>query len=679
MFRHILAPFLVLLMAVVGSRAAELPGEWGPPIKHWDAILVVRYSPDGKRLLTASSDGTVATWDANTGRKLRALHGFGRGSINGPCWSGDDKRIFTTTGSNYRTAVWEASSGKHLRTLYGYEYAVSCGCLDSGGAKALLGTQTGKLLLWDTSSGAIERTFSGHTKRVKAVAFSSDDRQALSAAEDKTAILWDVATGKPLKKLMGHKEPIDCVALSRDGKLAITGSSDKSAIVWDLETGTARLTLSDDIDSRVADVGCSDDGKVLLTSDGLKAQLWEAAGKKLLAIKLPFATRSCTLSPDGSRLAAANEKNILIWNTKSGQPVPMTFGTTSAVLSARWAPKGKKLFVGSDDGSAVLWNYDSKGQDLILDGHGGPARTGSWSGDGAKILTGDVGRAAALWDASTGKRLKSFAASLGPIKCVSLSSSADQALLACDDKNADQWDCQQGTKTRALAGGPLLCNVQWSPDDRHILTGAWGANMKIWDGKTGEHQQTLSVHLANFTSARWSPDGTQILACYSSFGESIAYIWDVKSGKRVRTFQGHNNSITCVAWHPDAKQVATASDDHNILIWEAHSGKKLHLLKGHWDNVTDLDWSPDGKWLLTASLDGTARIWNAGSGQEVCRLLRFNAGKDWLVFTPTGAYDGTPAAKNELLYQRPGTTEFVPAEQYLKKPMPGLLSHLLDE
>ena len=122
---------------------------------HTQAVMSAGFSPDGARIVTASSDRTARLWDAQTGAALAVLQGH-TGSVNGAGFSPDGARIVT------------ASSDRTAR-------------------------------LWDAKTGAALAVLQGHTGSVNGAGFSPDGARIVTASGDKTARLWDAKTGAALE------------------------------------------------------------------------------------------------------------------------------------------------------------------------------------------------------------------------------------------------------------------------------------------------------------------------------------------------------------------------------------------------------------------------------------------------------------------------------------------------
>ena len=82
---------------------------------HARTVLFAAFSPDEKKVLTASEDQTARVWDAATGKELLLLRGH-EDKVRYAAWSPDGKRIIN--GSEDSTArLWDADKGEESVTM----------------------------------------------------------------------------------------------------------------------------------------------------------------------------------------------------------------------------------------------------------------------------------------------------------------------------------------------------------------------------------------------------------------------------------------------------------------------------------------------------------------------------------------------------------------------------------
>jgi WD40 repeat protein len=75
-------------------------------------VISVSWSPDGKRLASASFDGTVKVWDAASGYEALTLRGE-TFIVRSVAWSPDGQRLASGNSDN-TVKIWDARKGYAL-------------------------------------------------------------------------------------------------------------------------------------------------------------------------------------------------------------------------------------------------------------------------------------------------------------------------------------------------------------------------------------------------------------------------------------------------------------------------------------------------------------------------------------------------------------------------------------
>jgi WD40 repeat protein len=317
-----------------GQKTLTLMGQtfWGPG----DSVA---FSPDGRWIACSSTDQpmklegaatgqnrTVKLWDAATGQVVRTLTGH-TDQVWSVVFSPDSRRIASAS-ADRTVKLWDAATGQLLHTLSGHDDIVYSVAFDPGGHTLASASADRTVKLWNALTGQILHTLTGHLGTVHGVAFSPDGRALASASEDQTVTLWDTRTGQAALILTGHAQSVRSAAFSPDGRTLASASWDKTVKLWNAATGQETLTLTGHT-ANVEGVAFSPDGKRLASagSDGT-VKVWDTAtGQETLTLQeMPRAgDRTVAFSPDGWRIASGREdRTVKVWDARPLETEPAT-------------------------------------------------------------------------------------------------------------------------------------------------------------------------------------------------------------------------------------------------------------------------------------------------------------------------------------------------------------------
>ncbi len=288
--------------AATGAERRTLTG-------HTNAVKGCAVSPDGRWIISASSDGTLKVWDAATGAECRTLTGH-TDWVKG-CAVSPDGTWIVSASTDRMLKVWDAATGAECRTLTGHTREVTGCAVSPDGSFIVSASSDGTLKMWDAATGAERRTLTGHTNAVKGCAVSPDGRWIISASSDGTLKVWDAATGAECRTLTGHTRSITGCAVSPDGRFIISASTDGTLKMWDAATGAERRTLTGHTDW-VKGCAVSPDGRwIISASEDGTLKMWDVqTGRCVLTFPVDGRLESCTFHPDAEHLVACGAQGM---------------------------------------------------------------------------------------------------------------------------------------------------------------------------------------------------------------------------------------------------------------------------------------------------------------------------------------------------------------------------------
>lgn len=206
---------------------------------HKDAVINVAWSPNGVRLASGggnlfktinTSDNTVQVWDATDGSHVFIYHGH-TNSVEQVVWSPDGRRIATAS-LDKTVQVWDAIDGGHVFTYTGHTDQVFIAAWSPNGKYLASGGVDQTVQIWNAADGGHIFTYTGHTDWVTGVAWSPDSTRIASGSADKTVQVWDAMNGGHVFVYNGHTNYVVTTAWSPDGTRIASSSYDNTVQIW---------------------------------------------------------------------------------------------------------------------------------------------------------------------------------------------------------------------------------------------------------------------------------------------------------------------------------------------------------------------------------------------------------------------------------------------------------------
>jgi WD40 repeat protein len=294
--------------------------------KHSAAVLHIAWSPDGKKIASASADKTVHIRNA-TSKNPTLIYRNHTKPVSAVDWSPDGSRI--VSGSWDTTVqVWHVQTGRKLLTYRGFSREVSAVAWSPDGKYIASGSWDTTIQVRQAESGSRLFTYSGHTTPIHAVAWSpalSDGGRRIASASgadvnadvDNTVQIWNALTGDNPLIYRDHFYFVNAVAWSPDGQKIASASADTNVQVWSAATGSNVLTYREHTGT-VNAVAWSPNGKLIASaSDDRTVQIWDATTGETIFTYRGHAKEvsSVAWSPNGSRIASAGYDTMVhVWN-----------------------------------------------------------------------------------------------------------------------------------------------------------------------------------------------------------------------------------------------------------------------------------------------------------------------------------------------------------------------------
>lgn len=278
-------------------------------------INVVRWSPEGKRLIAGNASGEFTLWNGlqfnfetiqqSHDAAVRCMQWNHSGS-----WmlSGDHAGI---------VKVWMPNMN-NLNKIAAHKEPVRDISFSPTDAKFATCSDDGSIKIWDFSESIEERCLTGHGWDVKNVQWHPYRSLLASGSKDNLVKLWDAKSGINVATVHGHRNTILDVKWNRNGNWLATAGRDQMVRIFDVRTLRELQTLR-----------------------GHRREIMSLSWHPHLE------SLFCSGGTDGS---------IFFWNVGQEAPISCLEAAHDAIVWCMdWHPVGHILATGSNDNTTRFW------------------------------------------------------------------------------------------------------------------------------------------------------------------------------------------------------------------------------------------------------------------------------------------------------------------------------------
>ncbi|KAJ3304100.1 hypothetical protein HDV03_003086 [Kappamyces sp. JEL0829] len=199
---------------------------------HDTAIRCMRWSNNATWMISGEDSGIIKYWQSNM-NNLKAIQGH-RESVRDLVFSPTDTK-FASCSDDGTIKIWDFTEAAEERVLTVSGMALYQGLEHGGLILGLLGSGSKDNLakLWDPKSGKNIATLHGHKNTVMQMQWNANGNWLVTACRDQLVRVYDIRTMKEMQVFRGHKREVQSVSWHPvHEQLLVSGGWEGSIFFW---------------------------------------------------------------------------------------------------------------------------------------------------------------------------------------------------------------------------------------------------------------------------------------------------------------------------------------------------------------------------------------------------------------------------------------------------------------
>ena len=583
---------------------------------HTQSINSVVYSPDGKRILSASKDKTIKEWSTSTGKCLRTLKGH-TDIVNSISYHPDGTKVISgSVDSTVRE--WDLAKNQEINKWKAHEKSVTCVEYTADGNHFFSSSLDKTVKYWSVKENNELAVFSNFTNPVIKLSVHPDGQKFVTATREATFQEWQLEQEAPIQVFEGHEGPVETVLYNPDGSRILSAAYDLKIKEWSTETGQVLQTFEGNAKPAI-DIHYIPNQMGMISCGGDTIKEWDLTTGECRRTLTTSAVSSIAYHPTKKRLTSGSWNNMINeWEAFTGRRLQTFEGYTNQVTSLVLSSDNQFLYSGASDNSIRKWDTATGICVQTFDEHSDTITSISLSKNNQFILSSSEDGTLKIWSVRTGQCFRTIETEQGELTAATFNSNDKKIIsaghhLESHKSTLKEWSTRTGEWLNTYTSEKehdTVNAVIYSPDGTLAASAHTEKVIKIWDVETDKCIKILGEnetgHAMTVYAIAFHPDNCHLI---SGSEDKTFRIWEAKTGKCLTTIEAHESPIESIAYNPEGTRFATTSRDKTIKEWDAQTNECLQTLKGHRELISSVVYTTDGQFLYSGSSDNTIKKW----------------------------------------------------------------------
>ena len=266
-------------------------------------------------------------------------------------------------------------------------------------------------------------------------------------------------------------------------------------------------------------------------------------------------------------LSGSDDGSVIVFNTETKTVLHKLTTKRDSVICIALSDDETFVVVGSDDGTAIIWDYLNDIARHTFN-YGSPIWSLAISKDNSKLVTcGDVGDEQSnitVWDIMTQKLIKEFNHNRTIYNVVFAAADGSKVIFADRLSKIHLRDVITNNIQHVVTCPATVFSLTLAHDWTTLFTGLINGSIIRWNLNTGVREAIFTDHSDWVMTIALNNDETKLIS--GSYNHQIK-IWDIATGMCEYTLNQHTDIVRAVAMCGRGNCFVSGSSDKSVVLW----------------------------------------------------------------------------------------------------------------